>query len=53
MVEDINGWELLNDKQKVVVKSFREVKTSYMHWHAKTNIKKPRKILSFIVALMI
>ena len=35
MVKDLKGWELSNDKQKVVVKSFREVKTSYMYWHAK------------------
>ena len=40
MVKDLMGWELLNDKQKVVVKSFRGKKTSHMHWHAKPNIEK-------------
>ena len=34
MVKDLKGWELLNDKQKVVVKSFRAAETSQMHWHA-------------------
>ena len=46
MVKDLKGWELLNDKQKVVVKSFRGAKTSHMHWHAKPNIEKnPENII--------
>ena len=40
-----NFMELSNDKQKVVVKSFREAKTSHMHWYAKPTIEKTRKIL--------
>ena len=42
-----------NEKQKVVVKSFRGAETSHMHLHAKPTIEKTRKILSFIVALII
>ena len=45
------GMELSNDKQKVVVKSFREAKTSLMHWHVKSNRKK-RKMLSLIAGLI-
>ena len=40
MVKDLKGWELINDRQKVVVKSFRGAKISQMHWHAKSNMKK-------------
>ena len=40
MVKDLKRWELLNDKQKGVVKSFRGAKTSHKHWHAKPNIEK-------------
>ena len=43
VVEDLKGWELSNDKQKIVVKSFRGTKTSHMHRHAKPTIKKARK----------
>ena len=45
MVEDLKGWELSNDKQKIVVKSFRGTKTSHMHRHAKPTIKKPENII--------
>ena len=31
----LKGWKLSNEKQKVVVKSFREAKTSHLCWHAK------------------
>ena len=34
MAKDLKGWKLSNDEQKVV-KSFRGMKTSHMHWHAK------------------
>ena len=48
MVKDLKGWDLLNDTQKVVVKSFRGVKTSHMHWHAKSNIEKnPENIIIY------
>ena len=40
MVKDLKGWKLLNDKQKVVDKSFRRAKTNHMHWHAKPSIEK-------------
>ena len=40
MVTNLKGWELSNDKQKVVVKSFRGAKTSHMHWHTKPTIAK-------------
>ena len=47
MVKDLKGWGLFNDKQKVVVKYFRGVKTSHMHWHAKPNIEKsPENIIT-------
>ena len=39
MVKDLKEWELLNDKQKVVVKSFSGAKMSHMHWHAKPTIE--------------
>ena len=46
MVKDLPGWELSNDKKKVVVKSFRGAKTSHMHWYAKPTIeKKPENII--------
>ena len=46
MVKDLKGWELLNDKRNVVVKSFRGAKRSHMHWHAKSNIEKiPENII--------
>ena len=42
--KDLKGWELSNEKQKAVVKSFRREETSHMHLHAKpTTEKKPRK----------
>ena len=31
MVKDLKRWKLSNDKQTVIVKSFRETKTSQMH----------------------
>ena len=34
MAKDLKEWKLSNDEQKVV-KSFRGMKTSHMHWHAK------------------
>ena len=46
MIKALKGWELLNDKQKVVLKSFRGAKTSHMHRHAKPNIEKnPENII--------
>ena len=46
MVKDLKEWELLNDKQKVVAKSFRIEKASHMHWYAKPNIEKnPENII--------
>ena len=47
MVKDLKGgWELLNDKQNFVVKSFRGAKRSPMRWHAKPNIEKnPENII--------
>ena len=48
MVKDLKGWELSNDKQKVVVKSFRGAKTSHMHRHAKLTIEKwPENIIIY------
>ena len=47
MVTDVKEWELSNDQQKVVVKSFRGAKTNFMYWHAKLTIeKKPKKYYS-------
>ena len=47
MARDLKGWELSNEKQKVVVKSFRGEITSHMHWHAKPTIeKKPEKVIN-------
>ena len=46
MDRDLKGWELLNDKQRVVGKSSRVTKTSHMHWDAQTNIgKNPENII--------
>ena len=39
MVKDLKRWELSNDNQKVVVKSFNGAKTSNMHWHVKPTIE--------------
>ena len=48
MVKDLKGWELSNNKQKVVVKSFRGTKTSHMHRHAKLTIEKwPENIIIY------
>ena len=41
MVKDLKGWELSNDKQKVIVKSFRGAKMRRLYWHAKPTIEKP------------
>ena len=46
MVKDLKGWELSNDKQKVVVKFFRGAETSHMYLHAKpTTEKNPENII--------
>ena len=46
MGKDLKVWELSNEKQEVVVKFFREAKTSHMHWHAKSTIeKKPENVI--------
>ena len=50
--QGFKGMELSNDKQKVVVVSFRGAKTNLMHWHVKLNIGKKRKMLSLIAALI-
>ena len=39
MVKDLKRWELSNDNQNVVVKSFNGPKTSNMHWHVKPTIE--------------
>ena len=41
MVKDLKGRELSNDKQKVVVKSFRGAETNHTHLHAKPTIENP------------
>ena len=44
MVTDVKGWELSNDQQIVVVKSFRGAKANLMH--AKLTIEKnPKNII--------
>ena len=46
IVKDLKGWELLNNKRKVVVKSFKGVKTSYKHYHARPiTEKKPENLI--------
>ena len=46
MVKDLKGWELSNDKQKVVGKSFRGAAMSHMHWYPKPTIEKnPENII--------
>ena len=45
MVTDVKEWELSNDQQKVVVKSFRGAKTNFMYWHAKLQKKNQKNII--------
>ena len=35
IIKDVKGWELTDDSNKVVVKSFRGATTSQTKWHVK------------------
>ena len=45
-MKDVKGWELTDDLNKVVVKSFRGATTSQMKWHVKpTTEQNPKNII--------
>ena len=39
IIKDVKGWELKDDSNKIVVKSFRLATTSQMKWHVKPTTK--------------
>ena len=46
IIKDVKGWELTDDSNKVVVKSFRGATTSQMKWHGKpTTEQNPKNII--------
>ena len=46
IIKDVKGWELMDDSNKVVVKSFDGATTSQMKWHVKPTTKQnPKNIL--------
>ena len=46
IIKDVKGWELTDDSNKVVVKSFRGATTSQMKWHVKpTTEQNPKNII--------
>ena len=46
IIKDVKGWELTDDLNKVVVKSFRRATTSQMKWHVKpTTEQNPKNII--------
>ena len=46
IIKDVKGWELTDDSNKVVVKSFRVATTSQMKWHVKPTTKQnPKSII--------
>ena len=47
IIKDVKGWELTDESNKVVVKSFRGSTTSQMKWHVKTNYGTKSKIYHF------
>ena len=46
IIKDVKGWELTDNSNKVVVKSFRGATTSQMKWHVKpTTEQNPKNII--------
>ena len=46
IIRDVKGWELTEESNKVVLKSFRGATTSHMKWHIKPSTEQnPKKII--------
>ena len=46
IIKDVKGWELTNNSNKVVLKSFHGATTSQMKWHVKsTTEQNPKNII--------
>ena len=47
-IKDVKGWELTDESNKVIVKSFLGGTTSQMKWHVKpTTEQNPKSILNY------